>query len=157
MASPQPTAETSLRISRTYPAPREEVFRAWTDPKALERWFAPDPEFVTKVPILELRPGGRYRVEMTKGGATHVAVGQYREIRPPEKLVYTWKWEVSDMAAGHFEETIVTLEFHDRGHETELVLTHEKLPNAEERGKHEHGWNGCLGQLARYISERGAA
>ena len=58
MASPQPTAETSLRISRTYPAPREEVFRAWTDPKVLERWFAPDPEFVTKVPVLELRPGG---------------------------------------------------------------------------------------------------
>jgi len=93
---------------------------------------------------------------MTKGGSTHVAVGQYREIRSPERLVYTWRWEVSDVA-GDFEDTIVTLEFHDRGRETELVLIHEKLPNAEERGKHEHGWNGCLAQLARYISERSAA
>ena len=155
MASPQPTSETTLRISRIYPAPREEVFRAWTDPKALERWFAPDPEFVTKVPILELRPGGRYRLEMRKGDATHVVVGEYREIRPPEKLVYTWKWEVSEMAVG-FEDTIVTLEFHDRGQETELILIHEKLPTAEERAKHEHGWKGCLDQLATYISKGSA-
>jgi uncharacterized protein YndB with AHSA1/START domain len=52
---------------------------------------------VTTVPILELRPGGRYRVEMRKGDATHVVVGEYREIRPPKRLVYTWKWEVSEM------------------------------------------------------------
>jgi uncharacterized protein YndB with AHSA1/START domain len=156
MASPQPASETTLRISRLYPAPREQVFRAWTDPKALERWFGPDPEFVMKVPILELRPGGRYRFEMRKGDATHIAVGEYREIRPPEKLVYTWKWEVSEMAVG-FEDTIVTLEFHDRGQATELILIHEKLPTAEERAKHEHGWKGCLDQLASYISKRSAA
>ncbi len=156
MASPQPKSETSIRLSRTYPASREEVFRAWTDPKALERWFAPDPEFVTKVPVFELRPGGKYRIEMSKGGATHVVVGEYREIQPPEKLVYTWMWEVSEMAAG-FEDTIVTLEFHARGQETELILIHERLPTAEEREKHEHGWNGCLAQLANYISKRSAA
>ena len=156
MASPQPTSGTALRISRAYPAPREEVFRAWTDPKALERWFRPDPEFVTKIPILELTPGGRYRLEMSKGGATHVAVGEYREIRPPEKLVFTWRWEASDIAA-FFEDTIVTLEFHDRGGETELVLIHEKLPTAEEREKHDHGWKGCLDGLSQYISKRSAA
>ena len=153
MAATHPKADATLRLSRTYPARREEVFRAWTDPKALERWFAPDPEFVTKVPILELRPGGRYRVEMRKGDATHVVVGEYREIRPPERLVYTWKWEVSEMAVG-FEDTIVTLEFHDRGQGTELVLIHEKLSTVEEREKHEHGWKGCLDQLSRFLSER---
>lgn len=154
MASPQPTSETSLRLSRIYPAPREEVFQAWTDPKALERWFAPSDQFVTMVPILELRPGGRYRVEMHKGDETHVVVGQYREIRPPEKLVYTWRWE-TDPDRGT-EDTIVTVEFHERGAATELVLIHEKLPSVEQRDKHEHGWKGCLEQLARYISERSA-
>jgi uncharacterized protein YndB with AHSA1/START domain len=108
MASPQPTSETTLRLSRTYPAPREEVFRAWTDPKALERWFAPSREFVTNVSLLELRPGGRYRVEMRKGDASHVVVGQYREIRPPEKLVYTWRWE--NHPERGTEDTIVTVE-----------------------------------------------
>lgn len=155
MASPQPTSETALRLSRTYPAPREKVFRAWTDPKALESWFAPDREFVTKVPILELRPGGRYRVEMTKGGATHVAVGRYQEIRPPEKLVFTWKWE-TDPERGT-EDTIVTVEFLDRGQSTEVVLNHEKFPNAAARDDHGKGWTGCLEMLASYISERKAS
>lgn len=56
-----------------------------------------------------------------------------------------------------FEDTIVTLEFHDRGKATELILIHEKLATVEEREKHEHGWKGCLDQLARYISKRSAA
>lgn len=155
MASPQPTSETALRLSRSYPAPREEVYRAWTDSQALEHWFAPDPEFVTKIPILELRPGGRYRVEMTKDGATHVAVGRYQEVRPPERLVFTWKWE-TDPDRGT-EDTIVTVEFLDRGRSTEVVLTHEKFPTAAARDDHGKGWTGCLEMLARYLSERSAS
>ena len=155
MASPQTASETALRLSRSYPAPREELYRAWTDPQALEHWFAPDPEFVTKVPILELRPGGRYRVEMTKGGATHVAVGRYQEVRPPERLVFTWKWE-TDPDRGT-EDTIVTVEFLDRGQSTEVILTHEKFPTAAARDDHGKGWTGCLEMLARYLSERSAS
>jgi uncharacterized protein YndB with AHSA1/START domain len=154
MASAQPTSETTLRLSRTLPAPREEVFRAWTDAKALERWFAPSDEFLTKVPILEVRPGGRYRVEMRKGDANHVAVGQYLEVRPPEKLVFTWKWE-TDADRGT-EDTIVTVEFLDRGQSTEVVLTHERFPSAATRDDHGKGWTGCLERLGRYVSERSA-
>ena len=152
MASPQPIPETTLRLSRTLPAPREEVFQAWTDAKALERRFAPSDEFVTKVPTLEVRPGGRYRVEMHKGDAVHVAVGRYIEIRPPEKLVLTWKWE-TDPDRGT-EDTILTVEFLDRGRSTEVVLTHEKFPNSAARDDHAKGWTGCLEMLARYVSER---
>jgi uncharacterized protein YndB with AHSA1/START domain len=154
MVSAPPTSETALRLSRSYPAPREEVFRAWTDPKALERWFAPDPEFVTRVPILELCAGGRYRIEMSKGGATHVAVGRYQEVRSPEKLVFTWVWE-SDPDRGT-EDTIVTVEFRDRGRSTEVVLTHERFPNAAVRDDHGKGWTGCLEMLATYLTERSA-
>jgi len=46
-------------------------------------------------------------------------------------------------------QTLVTVEFHDLGPSTEIVLTHERLPNLEERGKHSHGWTGCLDQLAK--------
>ena len=155
MASPQPIPESTLRVTRTFPAKREEVFHAWTDPKALARWLHPSDEFVTRVPVLELRPGGRYRVEMQIGDSTHVVVGEYREIRAPERLVFTWRWEKSDMAAG-FDDTVVTLEFHERGGSTELVLIHEKLASVEEREKHDHGWKGCLEQLGRYLSERSA-
>ena len=154
MASAQPTTETTLRVSRIFPARREEVFRAWTDPEAMKRWFKPDDDFESRVPILELEPGGRYRVEMQKGDATHVAIGQYREIRPPEKLVFTWRWE-TDPDRGT-EDTIVTVEFHDRGRETEVVLTHERFPNAATRDDHQKGWTGCLEQLGKYLSKRSA-
>ncbi len=152
MASPQTIPETSLRISRTYPARREEVFRAWTDKEALSRWFAPSAEFETKVPLLELKPGGRFRIEMRQGEVNHVVVGRYREVRPPEKLVYTWKWE-TDPDRGT-EDTIVTVEFLDRGRSTELVLTHERFVSVEIRDEHSKGWNGCLEQLGRFLSER---
>lgn len=155
MATAQTIPETTLRITRTFPAPREEVFRAWTERKALERWFAPSDEFATKVPILEVRPGGRYRVEMHKGDVVHVAVGQYREVRPPEKLVFTWRWE-TDPDRGE-EDTIVTVEFVDRGRSTELVFTHEKFPNAATRDDHGKGWSGALDQLGRFLSERSAS
>jgi uncharacterized protein YndB with AHSA1/START domain len=152
MASPQPIPETTLRLSRTLPAPREEIFRAWTDAKTLERWFAPSDEFVTKVPTLEVRPGGRYRVEMHRGGAVHVAVGRYIEIRPPEKPDV----EVGNRSGSGTEDTILTVEFLDRGRSTEVVLTHEKFPNSAARDDHAKGWTGCLEMLARYVSERSA-
>lgn len=101
---------------------------------------------MTKIPILELRPGGRYRVEMSKGGATHVAVGLYQEVRPPEKLVFTWKWE-TDPDRGT-EDTIVTVK---------VILTREKFPNAAARDDHGKGWTGCLEMLASYLSERSAS
>ena len=164
---PEPTTEPEVAEpevdwppAASLDEPREEALAsmAWAEPVAEpaqpEVEQEPNAEAAADDPaantVLELRPGGRYRLEMTKGGATHVVVGQYREIRPPEKLVYTWKWEVSDMA-GSFEDTIVTLEFHDRGQETELVLIHEKLPTVEEREKHENGWKGCLDNLVALL------
>jgi len=157
MAATQPKADATLRLSRTIPAGREAIFRAWTDKEALTRWFAPSAEFETSVPVLELRPGGRYRVEMRKGEANHVVVGEYREVRPPERLVFTWRWEdkqeTRDRRVG-LEDTIVTVEFHDRGRSTELVPTHENFATVESRDEHNVGWNGCLDQLAAFVSER---
>jgi uncharacterized protein YndB with AHSA1/START domain len=72
----------------------------------------------------------------------HVVGGVYRVIEPPAKLVYTWKWEESPMP-----DSTVTVEFHDRGKSTEVVLRHEGLTDAESRGRHEHGWNACLDNL----------
>ncbi|HEV2521376.1 MAG TPA: SRPBCC domain-containing protein [Candidatus Acidoferrales bacterium] len=149
MAKEQLSSETTLKVSRILQAPRKRVFRAWTDPKELARWFAPSTEYSTKVPELDLRVGGKYKVEMHhKGGNVHIVSGTYKEIRPPERIVFTWSWEGDPSAS----ESLVTLEFLDLGPSTEIHLTHEQLPSAEERQKHEHGWNGCLAQLAAYVS-----
>lgn len=147
MAAPKTTAETTLRLTRTFPAPRERVFQAWTDPRELTQWFAPTDEYTTKVTALELRVGGHYRIEMQHAkGNVHCVVGTYREVRPPGRLVYTWAWEGKAMG-----ETQVTVEFHDRGGSTEVVVTHELFPTAEDRDKHHQGWTGCLDRLTTVL------
>ena len=145
-----PAAPAPLRITRTYPAPREKVFKAWTDPRALSRWFAPADDFRTEVLELDVRPGGRYRVDMIQGERRHRLAGRYVEVRPPERLVFTWEWENEP---AHGLETLVTIELFDRGGSTELVLTHERFIDSASRDEHGKGWNGCLARLGRFVGE----
>jgi uncharacterized protein YndB with AHSA1/START domain len=99
------------------------------------------------VPELDLRVGGKYRVEMHhKGGAIHRLGGTYREIHPPEKLVYTWGWNPDK------PESVVTMKFRDLGNNTEIHILHQNLPDQEQRDKHNHGWLGCLIQLDQYLA-----
>jgi uncharacterized protein YndB with AHSA1/START domain len=150
MAQEQITILPAVQLKRTFQAPREKVFSAWTDARQLARWFAPSPEYSTVVPELDLRVGGKYRIEIHhKGGNVHKLIGTYREIAPPVKLVFTWRSE-SDPAE---HESVVTIEFRDLGPATEICLTHELLPDAESRGKHEHGWTGCFVQLASFLEQ----
>jgi uncharacterized protein YndB with AHSA1/START domain len=155
MATPatQPQSETKLRIARRLAAPREKVFRAWTSPEALRNWFAPSKEYQTTIPELDLRVGGRYRVEMRLGEKLHVVAGTYLEIRPPERLVFRWRWENEP---AHVGDTVVTLEFGERDGQTELVLTHEGFAGVATRDEHEKGWNGCLDRLTEWVAGTGA-
>jgi uncharacterized protein YndB with AHSA1/START domain len=146
-ATTGPSAAAALEVRRTIPASRERVFTAWTEAAAVSRWFAPTDDYTTLVHELDVRVGGRYRIEMRhKGGARHIAVGAYREIAPPERLAFTWRWEGQEMP-----ETLVSLRFLDRGAETEVVLTHTGLPSAESRAKHQEGWFGCLDRLVARV------
>ncbi|MBD3852490.1 MAG: SRPBCC domain-containing protein [Acidobacteria bacterium] len=137
------TTETSLRLTRLIQADPAAVFEAWTDPKQLNLWSAPEPMDVEAE--VDLRVGGRYRLLM-KGsdGGVFAAVGEYREIDRPNRLSYTWKWE--EAGNDHYD-TLVTVEFHDRDGATEVVLTHELFPDAEIAGKHDEGWTSCLTRL----------
>jgi uncharacterized protein YndB with AHSA1/START domain len=98
---------------------------------------------------VDLRPGGAYRLGMRKlpDGEVFYLTGTYREVRPPEKLVYSWRWE-ADPEKG---DTLVTVEFHDRGGATEIVVTHELFPSQEVRDGHDKGWSGCLDKLAKVL------
>ncbi len=150
MASTTRTATPALEIRRTVPAPRERVFDAWTRPEEVRRWSAPGPMSVA-VAEIDLTVGGRYRIEMqAPDGARHVVGGTYREIDPPRRLVYNWTWEDQPET----RDSLVTVEFHERGTSTEIVLRHERLPSDESRVRHEHGWTGCLDNLVGLWSER---
>ncbi len=155
MAGKSPDPDSTLRITRTFNAPREKVFRAGTDPQELRRWFAPSDDYSTPLAEVDLRVAGRYRIQMkTADGATYTVKGAYREVRPPERLVFTWAWEgerCGGQGLTEYYETLVTLEFRTVPEGTELTLTHECFPSTDERDKHSEGWTGCLGQLEKLL------
>jgi uncharacterized protein YndB with AHSA1/START domain len=133
----------ALEVRRTFQASRQRVFDAWTRAEEVKKWAAPGPLTVPLAEI-ELRVGGRYRYQMVgPDGSEHRVAGVYREVDPPRKLVYTWAWE--NVPDG--EETTVTVEFHDLGTTTEVVLRHEGFSSEQKRLSHEHGWSGCLQKL----------
>jgi uncharacterized protein YndB with AHSA1/START domain len=149
VVAPAPRGNLSLNLSRVFDAPRERVFRAWTEPALLEKWWGP-PGFSCPLAQVDLRTGGRYRLGMQPpDGDVFYLGGVFREIRPPERLVYTWQWE------GDPGETLVTVEFRDLGARTEVVLTHERFPDAEAVERHTDGWNGCLIRLADLLADPG--
>jgi len=148
MATPDTRPETTLRLERTFAAPREKVYAAWTTPEALTRWFGPSDDYTIVVDPFEPRPGGRYRIEMRhKGGAVHPITGVYQQLTPPSKLVFTWKWE----DAPERGDTLVTVELFEDGTGTRLVLTHERFPDVPVREAHDKGWTASLDRLIRVL------
>ena len=145
MATGTRSAATTLKVTRAFRAPCEKVFRAWTDPEALKQWWGP-PGYECPDAEVDLRAGGKYRLAMRKvpDGEVFYLTGAYREVRPPQRLVYTWRWE----SQPDLGETLVTVEFLDRAGATEVVLTHELFPSQAARDDHDKGWSGCLDRLA---------
>jgi uncharacterized protein YndB with AHSA1/START domain len=138
-----------LQMSRVIAAPRERVFAAWTTPNDIRAWFGPNDCRVLDAQV-DLRVGGEYCFHLSTERLGKIKVrGHYREVAPPEKLVYTWHWE------GHPELTqqpsLVSVEFLQSGNSTEVRLKHEGLPSIESRDDHRHGWIGALDNLAEYL------
>jgi len=133
---------TELRMNRTFAVPAERVWRALTDPAALAAWFWPQ-RFATTTEV-DLRVGGRYRID---GTAVGMAVsGEYVTVEPPNKLVFTWRWD------GEPGETLVTIELTPVAAGTELALRHERFTDDATRDSHAQGWHDCLDRLPAYLS-----
>jgi uncharacterized protein YndB with AHSA1/START domain len=135
-----------IRLQRLLPASPHEVFNAWTDPKSLQQWFCPGTVSATSIE-LDVRVGGYFRIVMRDETKDLVHTGEYREIDPPQRLVFTWR-----SSGTYDQETLVTVELYPRGNKTELVLTHERLPDANSAGKHESGWQDVVRKLTVYLS-----
>ena len=142
---------TELRLTRRLAAPRERVFDAWTDPEVLRRWWASMPGWTTPSAQVDLRVGGRYRLAMQEvgGGAVHAVVGEYTEVRRPERLAYTWTWEGHPPEMAGSEGTLVVVDFVAEGDGTEVVITHTGFADEGIRGMHAHGWNAVMDNLER--------
>ncbi|MDA0768655.1 MAG: SRPBCC domain-containing protein [Chloroflexi bacterium] len=145
MVNTPPGMGYMLRMSRIFSAPRQRVFDVWTQPEHLSRWWGIQNDYTAAIVEVDLRVGGHYRLGMkAPDDSLHVVVGEFREVVPPEKLVYTWSWEQGMPDTMEMGDTLVTIEFLDRGDSTEMILTHELFPTEEVRDLHAQGWTMML-------------
>jgi uncharacterized protein YndB with AHSA1/START domain len=167
--TPTPTTdERDVVITRILSAPREQVFRAWTDAKLLQQWWGPK-DFTNPVCDLDVRPGGKYRVVMrSPEGVEYPVKGVYNEVVAPQRLVVTDNWEEHPEewkqtlreAQGDdigIEEALSIVAFDDVGGDRTRLTIRQRFSSPAVRnamlqqGMNE-GWTQSLERLERLLS-----
>jgi uncharacterized protein YndB with AHSA1/START domain len=139
--------ERTLIIERVFKASPEVVFKAWTDPAILAKWWGPE-GFTTPECELDVRPGGAWRSLMVgPQGQAQAVSGVYREISPPRRLVMTWAWKQEDGSRGHETEVEISLE--PAGSGTRMRLVQRLFQSREQRDNHDLGWSSSFKKLER--------
>jgi glutathione S-transferase len=117
----------------------------------MQAWYGPQTHTCPHCEI-DARVGGKYRIEMhSPAGGVHVVTGEFREIAPPERLVYTWGWLRGD---GRSPETLVTLTFRERDGGTDLTLEQTGFATREDRDAHGQGWTSSFDALEAMLDGR---
>jgi uncharacterized protein YndB with AHSA1/START domain len=147
----KPSDKVSLEIKRFINAPPARVYAAWTDPTQLKEWWGPE-SVRTRNLVADARVGGKYRWDLTNPEGEEMTVfGEYCELVPGKKIVFTWKWDDDENWEEH--NSVVTVELSDRDGGTEVRLVHEKLPSEESRDRHNEGWNSVLDRLEKFFNK----
>ena len=144
------TDKLTLRMKRTYDAPAEAVFKAWTSEEVLRRWFHAGHDWETTEAEVDLRIGGSVRVVMRDPhkDARYGGGGEYTEIDPPTRLAFTWIWDDDDER----RRQLIELDFEEADGFTTVLFTHSNLWNEEVVRDHEDGWNKCFDNLERALA-----
>jgi uncharacterized protein YndB with AHSA1/START domain len=148
MERPDLDEPAELCLRRRYPVAPEKVWRAWTDPQALIRWFGPgEPDSVT-VAEVDLRVGGRYHIVFhTPDGEHHDVSGVYQEVVPNRRLVFSWAWRSTPERVSR-----VTVELTPMPEGCELLFTHDRFFDRAARLNHERGWRPTLDKLEAFLA-----
>jgi uncharacterized protein YndB with AHSA1/START domain len=142
-------ADRELEITRLIDAPRRLVFRAWTQPEHLARWWGPQ-GFTTIACQMDIRVGGTYRFGMRSAdGVEYWKRGIYREIVEPERIVFTFAWE--DVDGRPRRELLTTVTFLEEGTKTRLTLRQVGFTAVGQRDEHVIGWSSCFERFAEYL------
>ena len=142
-------AEHELVIRRTFNAPRELVFRAWTEPQLLAQWSCPR-GFTFTENHGELRVGGAFSATLrSPEGTEHRLRGVYREIVRPERLVFTHFWVDERGSPG--PQTLVTVTLAEHDGRTEMMFHQGLFASVAARDGHEQGWQSCFERLAEVL------
>lgn len=137
-----------VRIERTYSAPAEAVFDAWTSPEVMRRWLHCRPDWGTPEAEVDLRVGGKVRVVMRRPDHIEVeAQGEYTLIDRPRRLVMTWTFDDDPS-----NEQLIELSFTEAEGATTVLLVNSRISTDQRRGAQDWGWHGCLEQLDRLLA-----
>jgi uncharacterized protein YndB with AHSA1/START domain len=135
----------TLNIERTFQAPAQAVFDAWTSEEVLRRWWRTQRDWETSDAQVDLRVGGAVRVVMrTDEGREIGGGGVYTEVEPPTRLAFTWLWD------GETRRTLIEIDFSEHDGATTVVFVHRDLWNEEVVRMHEDGWTRMFEFLAAY-------
>ena len=152
-STPKPSALSAAGIQtgkivvrRTIAATVDELFDAWLDPESLAQWMHPGTTNRSSAKV-DPRVGGAFEVVMHHDSGPNRHYGEYRVIERNRKLVFTWLSH-----ATHHTETLVTVEFHPQSAGTEIVLTHERMPDHDAGIKHTNGWTKALDLLEALLA-----
>jgi uncharacterized protein YndB with AHSA1/START domain len=142
------SAKTTLRMTRTYDAPAERVFNAWTSEDVMRRWFRGQRHFDTPEAEVDLRVGGAVRVVMRdpQEDKRYGGGGEYTVVDPPRRLAFTWVWDDEP------HETLIEIEFEEADGVTTVNFTHSGLWSEEAIRSHEEGWGVCFDNLERVLA-----
>ena len=146
MSSPTET----LRVTRVIPAKKERVFRAWTNPDEVRRWWTIGEGWKAEFVEMDVRVGGKLRLgNRPRGGDLVLVTGEFLEVRPPDRLVYSWRF----LPAAP-EVNTITVDFREMGEKTEVTITHANSSREMAAGARD-GWAYALSSLSTFLGVTG--
>jgi uncharacterized protein YndB with AHSA1/START domain len=159
--SPKVAAQHELQITRVFDAPRELVWKVWTDPEHMKQWAGPRQFMATHVEN-DPRPGGKWRLCLHTDGFD-VGDGELKkfdlwqggetlEVVEPERLVYTFKWDQNPGLSSNVE-TVITITLKEDDGKTTMDFRQAFFATAGDRDGHMQGWNSALDKLQDYLGE----
>lgn len=140
-----------VRIERTFDAPAEDVFDAWTSEEVIRRWFRPASGWQEPSAEVDLRVGGRIRVVMrTPDGEPVGAGGEYTLIDRPNRLAFTWTFDDDPS-----NEQMIELEFTERvDGVTTVLFVNSGISEQERRDSQYEGWSTCFDEIERVLGSK---
>ncbi len=141
------TLQAAIEIKTT----PDKVYAAWTKQEQFVKWFGPRVDGSLEVDTFDCSVGGRYDVTMVFADGDRVQLlGDFQELDPPNKLVFTWQWKEGPTAAA--APTLVTVDIMPSKIGTLLTLTHERFISTQSRNDHQQGWGPLLERLAKVLA-----
>lgn len=138
-----------VQVSRNFPASKDGLYRAWTEPEQLKQWWKPMNKQLVSVEN-DIREGGKVIYVFEDNLKIK---GEYKEVQAGGKLVYSWNWEMPEDSM-HKGEYLLTVEFKSEGPGSTLNVTQENFRDEHAIKPHEEGWNQALDNLGQFLNKQ---